>query len=146
MQQFPDCPEKWLDDALYKKWQKIKTVRKVVTGALEIDRREKTIGSSLEAKIDLYIIDQDLIEAISDQDMDDICIVSAMNIHEQDAPDNSFKLDDVSGVGVVTGLAEGKKCARSWKILPEVGTDKDYKDVSLRDADALRELASLGQL
>ncbi len=146
LQQFPDCHEHWLDEALQQKWLKIKTVRKVVTGALEIDRREKAIGSSLEAKIDLYITDQDLLKAISEQDMDDICIVSALNVHETAAPANSFKLDDVSGVGVVTGLAEGQKCARSWKVLPEVGTDKEYKDVSLRDADALRELASLGRL
>jgi isoleucyl-tRNA synthetase len=35
--------------------------------------------------------------------------------------------------------AEGKKCARSWKISPAVGGDPKYPDVTPRDAQALRE-------
>jgi len=38
----------------------------------------------------------------------------------------------------VPALAKGNKCQRSWKILPEVGTDADYPDLSLRDAQAVR--------
>jgi isoleucyl-tRNA synthetase len=48
-------------------------------------------------------------------------------------------LPDVSGVAVVPNLAEGKKCARSWKILTNIGADPQYPDVSPRDAQALRE-------
>ena len=55
------------------------------------------------------------------------------------APEGAFTLDDTKGVAVVPGLAEGTKCARSWKILPEVGSDPDYPDVTPRDAAALRE-------
>jgi len=69
-----------------------------------------------------------------------ICITSDIPIHNADAPSGTFSLDDVSGVGVVPTLAKGNKCARSWKILPEVGTDPDYPDVTLRDADAMREI------
>ena len=58
-------------------------------------------------------------------------------------PAEAFRLDDVKGVAVVPALAPGRKCARSWKVLPEVGTDPDYPDVTLRDAAALREWDSL---
>ncbi|MGB8678366.1 MAG: hypothetical protein WCD59_11760, partial [Pseudolabrys sp.] len=51
----------------------------------------------------------------------------------------AFHLPEVAGVAVVPNLAEGKKCARSWKILTTIGADPDYPDVSPRDAQALRE-------
>ena len=60
-----------------------------------------------------------------------------------DAPANAFKLADVPGVAVVVEKAVGTKCARSWKILPTVGEDAEYPDVSPRDAQALREWKAL---
>jgi isoleucyl-tRNA synthetase len=71
--------------------------------------------------------------------MADICITSQLSLSDAAAPAGAFTLDDVKGVAVVPGLAEGQKCARSWKILPEVGSDATYPDVTLRDAAALRE-------
>jgi isoleucyl-tRNA synthetase len=56
-----------------------------------------------------------------------------------EGPPEAFRLDEVKGVAVVVQLAQGKKCARSWKILPSVGSDPAYPDVSSRDAQALRE-------
>ena len=54
-------------------------------------------------------------------------------------PPDAFRLADVAGVAVDVRLAEGRKCARSWKILPSVGSDPHYPDVTPRDAQALRE-------
>ena len=56
-----------------------------------------------------------------------------------EGPPEAFRLDEVKGVAVVVQLAQGRKCARSWKILPSVGSDPAYPDVSPRDAQALRE-------
>jgi isoleucyl-tRNA synthetase len=56
-----------------------------------------------------------------------------------EGPAEAFRLPDVSGVAVVPGRAEGKRCARSWKILPSVGDDPEFPDVTPRDARALRE-------
>ncbi|AXS39443.1 isoleucine--tRNA ligase [Breoghania sp. L-A4] len=139
LQQFPAFPADWRDDALAARWTKIRTVRRVVTGALEIERREKRIGSSLEAHPQVYISDADLLAALEGRDMADICITSQLTVIEGEAPEGAFTLDDVQSVGVVPALAEGRKCARSWKILPEVGTIADYPDVTPRDAEALRE-------
>src|SRR5665213_89770 len=60
-----------------------------------------------------------------------------------DAPPGAFSLPDVPGVAVVPNLAEGTKCARSWKILTTIGADPEFPDVSPRDAKALREWETL---
>src|SRR6185295_427422 len=49
-------PGEWRDAQLAAKWEKIREVRRVVTGALEIERQQKkTIGSSLEAAPDVHV-------------------------------------------------------------------------------------------
>ncbi|MDJ0613436.1 MAG: isoleucine--tRNA ligase [Rhizobiaceae bacterium] len=140
MEQFPDVPEAWQNTALQEKWKKIRAVRRVVTGALEIERREKRIGSSLEAAPVVHITNGDLMASIEGQDLAEICITSSISITGDAAGSGAFELDDVSGVAVVPALAEGQKCARSWKVLPEVGFDPDYPDISPRDAAAMREI------
>jgi isoleucyl-tRNA synthetase len=54
-----------------------------------------------------------------------------------DGPPEAFRLDGFPGVAVEPMPAVGRKCARSWRILPEVGSDPLYPDLSLRDADAV---------
>ncbi len=139
LQQFPAVPANWRNEALAAKWEKIREVRRVITGALEIERREKRIGSSLEAHPVVHVTDAELMAALAGTDMADVCITSQLTLTGEAAPEGAFTLDDVKGVAVVPGLAQGTKCARSWKILPEVGSDPDYPDVTLRDAAALRE-------
>jgi isoleucyl-tRNA synthetase len=136
---FPDIPSSWRNDALAEKWDKVRKVRRVVTGALEIERAQKRFGSSLEAAPVVYVSDPDLFAALLDVDLAEISITSAATLVEGEGPAQAFRLDDVKGVAVTVGLAEGRKCARSWKILTSVGSDPDYPDVSPRDAQALRE-------
>jgi len=146
LEQFPEVSAGWRDDALATKWKKIRTVRRVVTGALEIERREKRIGSSLEAAPVVYITDPALVEAIGESDFAEICITSGVRVETSAGPDDAFRLDDVSAVAVVPVLAEGQKCARSWRITDDVGSDPEFPDVSARDAAALHELKALGRL
>ena len=61
---FPDVPKAWRDDALAEKWRKVRLVRRVVTGALEIERAGKRIGSSLEADPIVHVSDPKLAEAL----------------------------------------------------------------------------------
>ncbi len=141
--QFPDIPAEWRNDDLAKRWEKVRTVRRVVTGALEIERREKRIGSSLDAAPTVHVTDADLLSAIDGLDMAEIAITSQIEIVSSPAPADAFQLEDVSDVAVVNRKAEGRKCARSWRVLPEVGSDADYPDLSLRDAAAMREIEAL---
>ena len=114
-----------------------------MTGALEVERREKRIGSSLEAAPDIYIDAKPLFAAAEGEDWAEIAITSAATLKSVKAPAGAFTLDEVPGVAVVPGLAKGKKCARSWKILPEVGSDKEFPDLSPRDAAAVREFDAM---
>ncbi|MGB8083231.1 MAG: class I tRNA ligase family protein, partial [Pseudolabrys sp.] len=139
LEMFPEVPALWRDDKLADKWRKIRTVRRVVTGALEIERAQKRIGSSLEAHPIVHVSNEELYEAVVDCDLAEACITSAATLVRDERPGGAFHLPEVEGVAVVPNLAEGKKCARSWKILTTIGADPDYPDVSPRDAQALRE-------
>ena len=136
---FPELPSSWRDDALAEKWRKVRNVRRVVTGAIEIERAQKRIGSSLEAAPIVYVSDPDLFAVLTDIDLAEVAITSAATLVQGDGPPTAFRLDDVKAVAVEVRLAEGTKCARSWKILASVGSDPAYPDVSPRDAQALRE-------
>ena len=140
---FPEVPAAWRDDALAEKWRKVRTVRRVVTGALEIERAGKRIGSSLEAHPIVHVSDEALFEAVVDIDLAEICITSAATLVKDEGPAGAFRLPEVAGVAVVPNLAEGTKCARSWKVLTTIGADPQFPDVSPRDAQALREWETL---
>ncbi|GJD81772.1 isoleucine--tRNA ligase [Methylobacterium gregans] len=139
LQTLPHTPAEWRDDALAERWQKIRRVRRVVTGALEIERAAKRIGASLEAAPVVHVADADLLEAVQGVDFADICITSDIAVVAGEGPAEAFRLDEVRGVAVVPRPAEGRKCARSWRVTPEVGQDGEYPDVTPRDAQALRE-------
>ena len=140
LEQFPTVPAEWRDDALAAKWEKIRDLRSVVTGALEIERREKRIGASLEAAPVVHVADPELLKALDGQDFAEICITSGITVVGDEGPADAFRLPEVKMVAVEPTLAEGRKCARSWRITTDVGSDPDYPDVSARDAAALREI------
>jgi isoleucyl-tRNA synthetase len=141
---FPDGLDSFRDDALAAKWDTVRNIRRVVTGALEVERAAKRIGSSLEASPIVYVSDRQLLATLFDIDLAEVCITSNIEIREAEAPGDAFRLNDVPGVAVVVERAQGTKCARSWKIRPEVGDDSEYPDVTPRDAKALREWKAMG--
>ncbi|CAI2935417.1 isoleucine--tRNA ligase [Aminobacter niigataensis] len=149
LDQFPDVPAAWRDEALAEKWRKIRQVRSVVNGALELERAKKTIGSSLEAVPVVYMTDAVLEEALTGIDLAEISITSDLVISHGDVPADAFALREVPGVAVVVEKADGRglvKCARSWRYTGDVGSDAAFADVSARDAAALHELQALGRL
>jgi len=121
---FIEIPKEWNNKELAEKWDLIRGVRRVVTGALELERAEKRIGSSLQAKPTVYLT-SDAMAALEGMDAADIFITSGVTLIESEPPTDSFVLEDVAGVGVVQGSAEGVKCERCWKILPEVDLNKE---------------------
>ncbi|MBM3561888.1 MAG: isoleucine--tRNA ligase [Alphaproteobacteria bacterium] len=145
LEHFPAIPDSWRDDALAAKWEKIRKIRSVVTGALEIERAQKRIGSSLESAPIVYIADDTLRAALEGVDFAEICIVSDIRVVAGEGPSDAFRLPEAPGVAVVPNRAGGVKCARSWKYFDPATADSDYPDVTPRDAQALRELAALGR-
>jgi len=137
LRQFPEVPEAWKNAAVAEKWAKLFKVRRVVLGALEIERREKRIGSSLEAAPEVYVSDSELLTAFDGENAADIFITSDVVLKSDAAPENAFTMEEVEGVGVVPALAEGVKCARSWKIFDPATAMPDFPGITPRDAKAV---------
>ena len=112
---FPVISDDWRNEELAAKWERIRRVRRVVTGALEIERREKRIGSSLEAAPKVYVSEADA-ALLAEVDGAELAITSGLEIIAGAVPDGAFTMDDVPDVGVVPALAEGEKCQRCWQI------------------------------
>ena len=102
-------------------FRSVRRLRRVVTGALEVARAEKKIGASLQAHPQVFA-PADLIEAAGSVAFEDVCITSAITLIAGTAPEGAYTLAEVAEVGVVVALAEGEKCQRCWKVLPDVGT------------------------
>jgi isoleucyl-tRNA synthetase len=120
---FPVTPKDWRDEALAKKWETIRDVRRVVTGALEVQRTAKVIGSSLEAAPEVFVTPEmmALLETVT---FEEVCITSCVWLSTKPVPDGAFALADVPQVAVVFEPAKGQKCERCWRVLPDVGTHK----------------------
>ena len=136
---FTDIPSAWENVTLADQWEKIVAVRDVVLGALEIKRKENVIGAPLEAHPVIHVSDE-FNRLLTGIDMAEICITSQASVTPQPAPADAFRLAGVEGVAVVVNRAQGAKCERSWKILPEVGSDREFPTLTLRDADAVRSM------
>ena len=133
---FPDTLDAWRNDAEAQRWAKVMRVLDVVTGALEIERREKRIGSALEAAPRVSIADPELMAAFEGLDAADVFRTSAAELIAGDGPVDAFRLPDVASVSVEPRRADGAKCQRSWKVLPEVSAETGW--LTLRDLDAVR--------
>ncbi len=136
---FPDVPADWQDDALAEKWAKVRTLRRVVTGALEIERSEKRIGASLEAAPVVYA-PADYIEAMAGLDLAEISITSDAQLSADPAPEGAFTQPDAPGIAVVPAPAEGEKCRRCWRVLPDVSEASELPGTCARCADAVAHL------
>ncbi len=142
LEQFPLAPAAWRDEALAQRWEAIRRVRSVVTGALEKAREAKAIGSSLEAAPRVYVEDAALRAALEGVDFAEVCITSDLVLAKGVAPTDAFRLPETPGIAVVVERAAGIKCARSWRYFDPATADRDYPDVTPRDAAALRELGA----
>jgi isoleucyl-tRNA synthetase len=133
---YPEIPRSWLDPALDRRWDRLKAVRRVVTGALELARADKRIGASLQAAPRIWIADPALLGLCRAQDFAEIAITSQASLLAGEGPAEAFRLADVPGVAVEATLAEGDKCQRCWRVLPEV-----EEELCRRCTDAVAGLA-----
>ncbi|WP_424964704.1 isoleucine--tRNA ligase [Dinoroseobacter sp. S375] len=138
LQDFPETPKEWHHPEAVGRWDTLRGVRRVVTGGLELERQAKTIGASLEAAPVVHVPGH-VASMIKPELFADTCIVSQLVVSTDPVPEGAFTLPDVPGVGMVFAKAEGEKCQRCWKILPDVGTHS-HPGVCARCDDALSAL------
>ena len=126
LETFFAVPSSWANPALIEKWKRVRELRRVVTGALELERAAKKIGSSLEAAPTLYIADKADADILRSIPFDEVAITSGIGIVSGGGPGTAFTLPDVKGVAVIANLSPGGKCERCWRVLTEVGTHKNH--------------------
>ena len=137
LQIFPEAPVSWEDEALLAKWSRIRALRRVVTGALEIERAAKVIGASLEAAPTLFVEAEADAQLFDGLELAEIAITSAAIVVNAVGPSDAFRMPDVPGVSVVFARAEGEKCTRCWMVLSEVGETSAHPDLCHRCAGAV---------
>ncbi|WP_372706647.1 isoleucine--tRNA ligase [Brevundimonas sp.] len=143
----PETPDAWRSDDSAFLWRRHTEVRSAVMGALELARSSKLIGSSLEAwpKVYLDLSASGYSESAdprswfaSGEDAADFFIVSGIEFEDGEGPTEAFRHSDAPFVSVKFARSSHPKCARSWRRVPDVGSDPAYPDLSARDADTVR--------
>ena len=136
LQDFADVPARWRDDELAAKWDTVRDIRRGVTACLERARADGTIGASLQAAPVLHL-SADHSGLLSGEDWAELAIVSSLTVVTTPAPEGAFQHPDMPGVAIAFARAGGEKCARCWKVLPEVGHTAAHPTLCLRCADAV---------
>src|SRR5579871_5366020 len=136
---FPETPSAWTDEAEAARWRQVEQVTRVVTGALEVERRDKRLGAALEAAPRVFIADPQLLAAFDGLDPAEVFRTSAAALEAGEGSPEAFRLDDIPGVAVLPLAADGCKCARCWRVLPEVTAPTM---LCLRCNDAVADLDS----
>ncbi len=141
LQDFAPVPSSWRDEELNERWKIIRELRSVVTGALEVERAEKRIRSSLQAAPEIYAGPQyhEAVAGLSASEIADLFITSSATFVHGEAPQDAFCNTEIDGLAVVPNLAEGDKCIRCWKFLPDVGSNPEHPEVCGRCSDVVRE-------
>ena len=137
LRQFPETPAAWRNEALAGRWETLRDIRRVVTGAIEIERREKRIGASLEASPTLYLEGDALFAAVNGRDLAELFITSDVTVEKGEGPATAFRGEDTPGVAVVASKSAFKKCQRCWRYTDDVGANPAHKDACGRCADAV---------
>jgi len=138
---FPEVPAKWHDPALGERWAELRDLRRVVTGALEVERAAKRIGSGLQAAVEIYVPER-LLPLLRDIDLAELCITSEGTVRAGAPPTDAFTLPDAAEIGVVVKPAQGARCERCWRVLPEVGQVRAHADLCRRCAEVIDRGAS----
>jgi isoleucyl-tRNA synthetase len=130
---FLDVRAGWRDEALGERWATLRDLRRVVTGALELERGAKRLGSSLQAAVELFVTER-FVDLVRDVDLAELCITSAGTFRSGPVPDDAFTLPDVAEIGARVSAAPGDRCERCWRVLPEVGQVPGHADLCRRCA------------
>ncbi|MFT9060111.1 MAG: class I tRNA ligase family protein, partial [Acetobacter orientalis] len=139
LQSFPDLPSEWNDPALDERWTSLRAVRRIITTEIEGARRDGTIGSSLQAQVELTLSQQEA-ALFAGVNWSELAIVSHVDVLI-DPESTSVYIEGEEG-GILHGapvvrVAEGEKCVRCWKVLPETDTRAEFPGLCLRCADVV---------
>ncbi len=139
LEKFDPLPAEWKNDALANKQEKIRSLRRVITGALESARAKGEIRSSLQASVYIYL-EADMGFDVAAVDWACLGITSDAKVLSAKAPPSAFRLENMAGVAVEVQVAQGEKCERCWKVSPVVGMNAAHPTLCERCSDAVERL------
>ena len=130
LSEFPEPHPEWSDAKLAQRWEKLLQYRTLVQGVLEVSRRDKVIGSSLEAAVELRANPEDLafLKAY-ERDLPTVFIVSQVTLAASD--------EDTAPLQIVAGKSSFAKCERCWNYREAVGTDTTHPTLCDRCVEAV---------
>ena len=137
---FVDFPEPadagGYDESMMEKWEGLVRIRSEITKALEIARREKVIGHSLEAEVLLRTDEEDLAEFLEKewQTIKEISIISELSPLTDQENDSGivFESEEFEGFRVIVLAAQGGKCERCWIRSTTVGENHEHPGICER--------------
>ncbi len=137
---FPEPHPEWADADLEKRWEKLLTFRQEVSKALEIARKEKRIGHSLDAWVRAAPPPDwaSFLRAFP-YSLRNLCIVSEMTIEDALA-EQVFESQEIEGLKVRVDRAEGEKCSRCWVFFRDVGSDPSHATLCRRCVDEMKNI------
>ena len=139
LSEWPQANPHYLNMELEEKWNALLAIRSELTKALELARRSKVIGHSLDAHVTVYAED-DIYQRIAmlDGSLPSFLIVSQATIIEglKQAPGDAFRSSELP-LAVVVTAASGEKCGRCWIYSPTVGENSEHKALCHRCATVL---------
>jgi len=148
----PQVEKKYWNEQLAEKREKILLIRKSVVEALEIARKEKIIGSSLEAEVDLYTQEKKLATILHNYERDwkEILIVSEVKVFEEvpsgspgagnDKSEVMMKSEEIPKLYMKVRRAPGRKCVRCWNWSPTVGENREHPQLCARCVEVVKNL------
>ena len=137
--EMPEVNEDYLDPDLEEKWERLLAVRGEVTKVLEMSRRDKAIGNSLEAAVNIYA-DEDLFDFLTPElpELATLFIVSQVTLKRlKETPDNAIRPEALPEMALTVSKAEGEKCERCWMYHPGVGANSEHPTICPRCAEAV---------
>jgi isoleucyl-tRNA synthetase len=133
LSQFPEAHLQWQDADLAQRWEQLLEVRVAAQAALEDQRREKVIGSSLEADLQIYA-NPEKYEFLKryETNLSTILIVSRVELNK--VHDLPLKPDFL----VVVSKSKSQKCERCWNYRDAVGKDVTHPTLCDRCVEAVQ--------
>jgi isoleucyl-tRNA synthetase len=122
---FPAVPSGWRDEALASKWARVREIRRHVTTRLEFYRRAGEIGSSTEVTCKLLVSEADM-ALLTDEEWAEVFIVAGAEVRF----DPTYPADQLPNL--ISAFKLGDKCARCWRVLPEVGKSAAHPALCFR--------------
>ncbi len=138
---FPEVNEEFVDKELEEKWAEFSRVKNEVNKALELKRAEKFIGNALEAKVTIYAGEKtESLLAEHRDELNTLFIVSSAEVKNiSDAPEGSYKSQEIEDIIIKIEKADGDKCMRCWNWDVTVGEHEDHPELCKRCYNVLTD-------